>query len=122
MVWYHYHYMPGEGYMSFRFEWNEDKSKQNLAKHGVSFDEASTIFGDPLSLTIYDDAHSTDEDRYIDIGRSTGQLHLNHYGACHSEAQPICTHAMKRHSLHRFGCFHGCLAQTSIPQRCCSAR
>jgi hypothetical protein len=71
MVWYHYHYMPGEGYMSFRFEWNEDKSKQNLAKHGVSFDEASTIFGDPLSLTIYDDAHSTDEDRYIDIGRST---------------------------------------------------
>ncbi len=56
--------------MSLQFEWDETKSERNLVKHGVSFDEASTVFGDPLSLTIYDDAHSLNEDRYIDIGRS----------------------------------------------------
>lgn len=56
--------------MSLQFEWEEAKSERNLVKHGISFDEASTVFGDPLALTIYDEAHSTDEDRYIDIGRS----------------------------------------------------
>ncbi len=41
-----------------------------LAKHGVSFAEASTVFGDPLSLTIPDPAHSQVEDRFIVLGRS----------------------------------------------------
>lgn len=56
--------------MEFRFEWDELKAEQNIENHGVSFEEASTVFGDPLSSTIFDEVHSTYEDRYIDIGRS----------------------------------------------------
>ncbi len=57
------------------FEWDPDKSDINLSKHGVSFSEASTVFGDPLSLTNYDPDHSDDEDRYITMGESSnGQL------------------------------------------------
>ena len=52
------------------FEWDPDKAKSNLAKHGVSFEEASTIFGDPLSLTIPDPAHSQTEARFVILGLS----------------------------------------------------
>ena len=47
--------------MPLSFEWDEAKAKSNLAKHGVSFEEASTVFGDPLSLTISDPGHSQTE-------------------------------------------------------------
>jgi len=56
--------------MPLSFEWDERKAKSNLAKHGVSFEEASTVFGDPLSLTILDPAHSQGEDRSIVLGQS----------------------------------------------------
>lgn len=52
------------------FEWDEAKALANTQKHGVSFEEAATVFFDPLSLTIYDDRHSDQEDRFIDIGCS----------------------------------------------------
>lgn len=52
------------------FEWGEDKASANVAKHSMSFEEALTVFGDPDSLTIFDDAHSDVEDRYATIGRS----------------------------------------------------
>jgi len=52
------------------FEWNEKKALLNVQKHGVSFEEAATAFGDPLSLTIDDPLHSQDEDRFILIGMS----------------------------------------------------
>lgn len=52
------------------FEWDSIKAKKNIRIHGVSFDEASTAFGDTLSLTIYDPLHSDDEHRQILIGRS----------------------------------------------------
>jgi uncharacterized DUF497 family protein len=52
------------------FEWDPEKAKRNLEIHGISFDEASTAFGDTLSLTIYDPLHSEDEDRFILIGNS----------------------------------------------------
>ena len=45
--------------MPLNFEWDEKKAKANAAKHGVSFGEAATVFGDSLSLTIPDPAHST---------------------------------------------------------------
>jgi uncharacterized protein len=51
-------------------EWHEEKALQNISKHGVSFEEAATVFYDKFSLTIYDEAHSITEDRYIDIGLS----------------------------------------------------
>jgi hypothetical protein len=56
--------------MGLAFEWDESKAKVNTRKHGVNFEEASTVFADPLSVTIYDPVHSEDEDRYIALGES----------------------------------------------------
>ncbi|HWH91311.1 MAG TPA: BrnT family toxin [Candidatus Binatia bacterium] len=57
------------------FEWDSRKARSNLVKHGVGFEEASTIFGDPLSLTISDPDHSLREERYITVGKAfTGKL------------------------------------------------
>ena len=52
------------------FEWNPDKAGANFKKHGVPFTEGSTVFGDPLSITFPDPAHSINESRYITIGLS----------------------------------------------------
>jgi uncharacterized DUF497 family protein len=56
--------------MSLRFEWNDKKARLNKRKHKLAFEEASTVFGDPLSLTIPDTVHSVGEDRFITIGTS----------------------------------------------------
>jgi uncharacterized DUF497 family protein len=53
------------------FEWNTEKSEKNIRKHGVSFQEALTVFRDALSLTYPDVDHSADEDRYLIIGLSS---------------------------------------------------
>jgi len=53
------------------FEWDEPKADANYRKHQISFEEARTVFGDPLSLTIADPLHSQDEDRYVDVGLSS---------------------------------------------------
>ncbi|MEM9163946.1 MAG: BrnT family toxin [Cyanobacteria bacterium P01_F01_bin.4] len=53
------------------FEWNSDKALLNFEKHGVSFQEAATVFGDPLSVTFPDPEHSIEESRYIIIGESS---------------------------------------------------
>ena len=50
------------------FEWDPRKAVSNLRKHGVSFTEAGTVFGDELSITVSDPDHSEDEDRFITIG------------------------------------------------------
>jgi uncharacterized DUF497 family protein len=61
--------------MPLRFEWDPEKAQTNLGKHRVSFPEAATVFGDPLSVTFPDPDHSVDEERYITIGLSrSGQL------------------------------------------------
>ena len=52
------------------FEWDPAKAAQNLRKHRVSFEEAATVFGDPLSLTFLDPDHSMAEHRFITIGLS----------------------------------------------------
>jgi uncharacterized DUF497 family protein len=52
------------------FEWDPPKNRSNIEKHGVSFEEASTVFQDTLSLTIDDPLHSIDEERLILIGMS----------------------------------------------------
>lgn len=56
--------------MSLTFEWDANKADRNLKKHGVSFEEASTVFADPLSVTIPDPSHSVDEDRFVATGTS----------------------------------------------------
>ena len=53
-----------------RFEWDPEKARRNVAKHGVSFEEAATAFGDPLSLTILDPDHAEEEDRFILLGQT----------------------------------------------------
>jgi uncharacterized DUF497 family protein len=53
------------------FEWDPDKAIQNRRKHGVSFHEAATVFGDPLAMTYYDPDHSTTEHRFITVGLSS---------------------------------------------------
>ncbi len=56
--------------MAFIFQWNKRKARENLKWHPVSFEEASTVFGDTLSRTIDDPLHSEEEDRYVIIGQS----------------------------------------------------
>jgi uncharacterized protein len=53
------------------FEWDPHKAAQNLRKHGVSFQEAATVFGDPLALTYDDTGHSASEQRFITVGISS---------------------------------------------------
>ena len=56
--------------MSLIFEWDEAKAEENLRKHGVSFSEATTIFGDTLARSVADPLHSDDEGRFITMGQS----------------------------------------------------
>lgn len=57
--------------MSIEFEWDDTKAKRNVLKHGVSFEEASTIFADGLSVTIDDPLHARPgEDRFVTMGMS----------------------------------------------------
>ena len=56
-----------------RFEWDTRKASANLKIHGVTFEEASTVFGDPLAGTVFDPDHSEDEPRYVTIGESTSK-------------------------------------------------
>ena len=58
------------------FEWDDEKSRLNADKHGVSFEEASSVFGDPLALTFNDPFHSEQECRYLTFGRSAEQRSL----------------------------------------------
>lgn len=86
-----------------RFEWDRDKARRNVKKHGVTFDEAVTVFYDPLSATFDDPDHSVGERRLITIGFSTrGRLMV----VCHTErgsavriisARPATARERKRH-------------------------
>jgi uncharacterized protein len=53
-----------------KFEWDESKADANLKKHGVSFEEAKTVFDNPMAIIFDDEAHSIDEQREIIIGHS----------------------------------------------------
>lgn len=56
--------------MRLEFHWDENKARINLRRHGIRFEEAKTVFNDPLLVTFSDDDHSEDEERYISIGLS----------------------------------------------------
>lgn len=56
--------------MSAIVEWDPFKAEANRLKHGVTFEEAATVFSDPLSLTIPDPLHSQTEERFIIVGES----------------------------------------------------
>ncbi|MDO8262618.1 MAG: BrnT family toxin [Gallionella sp.] len=54
--------------MLFDFDWDANKARSNFQKHGVSFQLATTVFRDSLAITIFDDEHSEDEDRWVTLG------------------------------------------------------
>lgn len=56
--------------IDLRFEWDEAKSRRNVKKHGVSFEEAQAVFLDDHAIRFYDPDHSHDEDRFIMLGMS----------------------------------------------------
>ena len=65
-----------------RFSWDPAKERLNERRHGVRFQEASTVFGDPLALTAADPEHSFGEERFLTVGQSsTGRLLV----VCHTE-------------------------------------
>jgi uncharacterized DUF497 family protein len=63
-----------------RFEWDNAKADQNLLKHGITFNEAQTVFDDPFYVDFYDPDHSENEERYLIIGTSNqGRLLIMSY-------------------------------------------
>ena len=54
------------------FTWDEEKNRKNIASHGISFEEAKTVFYDPGAKVIYDPDHSEKEDRFVILGLSNG--------------------------------------------------
>jgi uncharacterized protein len=66
---------------NYNFEWDPKKAKINKKKHNISFEEATTVFHDPQSITIFDEDHTEKEDRWITIGiSSSGRLII----VCHT--------------------------------------
>ena len=59
-----------------KFEWNVEKERINIQKHGVSFEQASYIFSDPYVLNMYDEEHSQTEDRWISLGKTLNEVIL----------------------------------------------
>ena len=63
-----------------QFEWDENKAASNLSKHGVSFEEAKTVFDAPLYVDFFDPDHSDEEERYLIVGKSNrGRLLIVSY-------------------------------------------
>lgn len=62
--------------MNYNFEWDPAKAKANIKKHRVAFDRATEIFIDPMMLSIYDEAHSESEDRWITLGQDRNNVTL----------------------------------------------
>ena len=62
-----------QGIVTLKFEWDDNKALSNVRKHGVSFEEASTVLADFLSVTIPDPLHPENEERLVTIGQSERQ-------------------------------------------------
>lgn len=73
--------------MGIDFEWDSNKAAQNLRKHGVTFEEAATVFRDDLSITVPDPDHSVEEERFITAGLSSPQRLLM---IAHAERGEFC--------------------------------
>jgi uncharacterized DUF497 family protein len=62
--------------MEYQFDWDPDKAKQNFQKHKVSFERAARIFLDPFAISIFDEEHSDNEDRWVTIGSEANEVLL----------------------------------------------
>jgi uncharacterized DUF497 family protein len=76
--------------LNYFFEWDPKKAKSNNRKHGVSFERAATIFRDQRALSIFDDDHGIEEDRWVTLGMDSSGILLV---VCHTfeeEAKDSC--------------------------------
>jgi hypothetical protein len=62
--------------LRYTFEWDPNKASRNLRKHKVSFERAAEIFLDPLSISIFDEEHSDEEERWITLGKDSHEVVL----------------------------------------------
>ena len=89
-----------------RFEWNSAKAAANLKKHGFSFEEARSVFYDEFAVQFFDDDHSSDEERFLLLGMSTGArlLLVCH---CEREAGNVIRMISARNATKRESAFYG---------------
>ena len=86
-----------------KFEWDKSKAEKNLRKHGVSFDEATTVFGDPLTFTYSDPEHSVEEYRFLTFGHSSrGRLIVVSHTDRDDRIRPISAREMTRKEKHDY--------------------
>lgn len=62
--------------LKYNFEWDKNKAKLNIKKHKISFESAAEIFLDQFTISIFDDEHSLEEERWITIGKNTKEAVL----------------------------------------------
>ena len=62
--------------MRYNFEWDPNKADENKRKHKISFERATQIFLDPFQISIFDEEHSNDEERWITIGKNSHEVSL----------------------------------------------
>jgi uncharacterized DUF497 family protein len=87
----------GFQYGGIEFEWDLIKAASNLRKHGLSFQEAATMFSDQLALTVADPDHSAEEDRFVSIGYTeTGRLVVVTHTDRDGKTRIICARTANR--------------------------
>jgi len=89
-----------------RFEWDSSKATANLRKHGVSFEEAQSVFYDDFAVQFFDEEHSADVERFLLLGMST-EAHLLLVCHCEREAGNIIRIISARKATKRESTFYG---------------
>lgn len=79
------------------FEWDSGKATTNKRKHGITFQEAATVFGDPLAITFNDPDHSVDEQRFLTFGTTkAGKMVIVSHTESSSKMRMISARSMTR--------------------------
>jgi uncharacterized DUF497 family protein len=89
-----------------RFEWDPRKAAANMKKHGVSFDEAQSVFYDEFAVQFFDDEHSTTEDRFLMLGLSS-KARLLLVCHCEKESESTIRIISARRATNRESGFYG---------------
>ena len=89
-----------------KFEWDSTKAAANLKKHGVSFEEAQSVFYDEFAVQFFDEDHSSDEERFLLLGMSTG-ARLVLVCHCERDAGHVVRIISARQATKRESAFYG---------------
>ncbi|MDD2742527.1 MAG: BrnT family toxin [Rhodocyclaceae bacterium] len=89
-----------------KFEWDSSKATANIKKHGISFEEAQSAFYDEFAIQFFDDDHSSDEERFLLLGMSTGSRLLL-VAHCEREAGHVIRIISARKATKRESAFYG---------------